>query len=314
MNRDLDGIVVLRRELLAQGYTDPQIRALVRRGQLVRVRHGSYAHGTVWRSLSSIDQYRVVIRAVLKRAHPSAVATHISAAVERGAPTWGILLDEVHVTRTDGKTGRREAGIDHHRGQLDESAVEVVNGVRVSPAARCAVEVTTLTTVEPALITVNGMLNAGMMTVEEFAAEAATCKHWPDTLATNIVLRICDVRIQSVAESRTVFLCWAQHLPCPEPQVPVADEHGLVFALADFVWEEYGVFLEFDGRIKYELFRREGETLEEYVLREERREEQICLLTGWICIRITWQDLENPVRTARRIRRILDSRRRPLEA
>jgi len=314
MKPDLDTIVALRRELLARGYTDPQIRALVRRGQLARVRHGSYVDGAVWRSLSSIDQYRVVVRAVLKRAHPSTVATHISAAVERGAPTWGIPLNEVHVTRTDGKTGRREAGIVHHRGKLDESAVEIVNGVRVSPAARNAVEVTTMTTVEPALVTVNGMLNAAMVTVEEFAAEVAACKHWPDTLATNIVLRMCDARIQSVAESRTVFLGWAHHLPCPEPQVPVADEHGLVFAYADFVYEDYGVFLEFDGRIKYELFRRDGETLEEYVLREKRREEQICLLTGWICIRITWQDLEQPVRTARRIRRILDSRRRPLEA
>ena len=70
-----------------------------------------------------------------------------------------------------------------------------------------------------------------------------------------------------------------------------------------------GVFLEFDGREKYVRFRREGETLDQFLLREKRREERICQLTGWVCIRITWADLERPVETARRIRRLLDSRR-----
>lgn len=311
---DLTHAVVLRRELLAQGFTDPQIRSMVRRGQLHRVRHGSYVDGALWHSLSSPDRHRVLVRAVLKRAHPSTVVTHVSAAVERGTPTWGIALDEVHVTRTDGKPQRREAGVVHHCGELRESDVERVNGIPVSRAARCAVEVTTMTTVEPALVVVNGLLNTSLLTVEELAAEVEACKHWPDSLATTIVLRLCDPRIQSVGESRTHYLCWAHHLPRPEPQVPVVDELGRVFAFADFAWPDVGVFLEFDGRIKYEQFRRDGESLEEYLMREKRREERICQLTGWVCIRITWDDLAHPARTARRIRAILDSRRRPLLA
>lgn len=311
---DLSDVVVLRRELLAEGYTDNQIQRLVRSGELHRVRHGSYVSGSLWSTLSASDRHRVLVRAVLKRAHPSAVATHISAAVERGAPVWGITLDEAHITRTDGKTGRREAGVVHHRGQLDADDVEIVNGIPVSRAPRAAVEVTTMTSVEPALVTVNGMLHAKMLTHGEFAAEVEARKHWPDTLATTLVLRLCDPRIQSVGESRTAFMCWDQHLPRPEPQVAVYDELGRLFAYADFAWCEQGVFLEFDGRIKYELFRREGETLEEFLMREKQREERICQLTGWVCIRITWTDLEHPERTAGRIRRILDGRRRPVGA
>ena len=311
---DLTDAVVLRRELLAEGYTDQQIRATVKAGTLHRIRHGSYVSGDLWRSLGAEDRHRVLVRAVLRRAHPSTVATHISAAVERGAPVWGIPLDEVHVTRIDGKPGRREAGVVHHCGELNANEVETVNGIPLSRAPRCAVEVTTMVTVEPALVTVNGMLHAKMLTPGEFAAEAKARKHWPDTLATTIVLRLCDPRIQSVGESRTMFLCWDQHLPRPEPQLTVYDEFGTLFAYADFAWREQGVFLEFDGRIKYELFRREGETLEEFLLREKQREERICQLTGWVCIRITWADLERPERTASRIRRILDSRRRPLGA
>ncbi len=306
--------VILRRELLEDGFTDSQIQAMVRSGDLARVRHGTYFPGDRWATLSARDRHRVLIRGVLKRAHPSTVVTHVSAVIERGGPVWGIPLTEVHVTRMDGKAGRREAGIVQHRGVLTEDDVEIVNGLPLSRAARSAVEVTTMTTVEPALVTVNGMLHAGMLTAGEFAAEVEACKHWPDTLATTIVLRLCDARVQSVAESRTMFLCWDQHLPRPEPQVPILDESGWIFAYADFAWEEEGVFLEFDGRIKYERFRREGETLEQFIMREKRREERICQLTGWVCIRITWADLEDPVRTAARIRRILLSRRRPAGA
>lgn len=311
---DLTDVVVLRRELLADGHTDQQIRAKVKSGELHRVRHGSYVSGVLWRSLNPQDRHRVLIRAVLRRAHPTTVATHVSAAVERGAPVWGISLDEAHVTRTDGKPGRREAGIVHHCGELDPDEVQTVNGIPVTRAPRCAVEVTTMTTVEPALITVNGMLHLKMMSVEDLVAEVEARRHWPDTLATAIVLRLCDPRIQSVGESRTSFLCWSQHLPRPEPQVAVHDEFGRLVGYVDFAWLEQGVFLEFDGRIKYEWFRREGETLEEFLMREKRREEQICQLTGWVCIRITWADLDDPERTATRIRRILDSRRRPLGA
>jgi hypothetical protein len=306
--RDLSDVVVLRRELLQEGFTDNQIQGLVRSGKLHRVRHGSYVDGPLWRSLDELDRHRVLVRAVLRRAHPSAVATHISSAVERRAPVWGIPLDEAHVTRTDGKSGRREAGISHHRGELAEEDVEILNGIRVSSTPRCAVEVTTMGTVEPALVTVNALMHAGHLSPARLAEEVEALKHWPGTLTATIVQRLADPRVESVAESRTLFLCWDQKLPRPELQIPVLDEFGHEFAYADFGWPQHGVFLEFDGRIKYERFRRKGESLEDYVLREKRREELICQVTGWVCIRITWQDLAHPRRTAQRIMRILASR------
>ena len=69
------------------------------------------------------------------------------------------------------------------------------------------------------------------------------------------------------------------------------------------------MFVEFDGREKYWKHRREGESLEDYLVREKRREELICQLTGWVCIRITWADLAAPDLLARRVRKLLESRR-----
>ena len=76
----------------------------------------------------------------------------------------------------------------------------------------------------------------------------------------------------------------------------------------DFAWPELGVFLEFDGRVKYERFRRPGETLDEFLLREKARESLVCQITGWTCIRITWADLDRPELLAARLRRIFVAR------
>jgi very-short-patch-repair endonuclease len=76
----------------------------------------------------------------------------------------------------------------------------------------------------------------------------------------------------------------------------------------DFAWPELGVFLEFDGKVKYESLLKDGERASDVVIREKRREEMICGLTGWRCIRITWADLFNPARTATRIKAVLAGR------
>jgi hypothetical protein len=305
---DLDHVVLLRRELLAAGYTDRQIQTMVKRGELHRVRHGSYCDGKLWDSLGPEDRHRVLARAVLARAHPNTVLTHVSSAIEQGVPVWGHDLTKVHTTRTDGRAGRKECDRVQHAGTMPTYHVKLVNGVPVSHATRCAVEVTTISTVESALVTVDGLLHAGLTTPSGVRQFAHRTRFWPNSLRTTVVLRLADRRRESAAESRTAHLCFVRGLPRPEPQVVVLDEWGQEFARVDFAWVELGVFLEFDGRIKYERYRRSGESPEDFLMREKAREERICQLTGWVCIRVTWAQLESPQQLARRIRKILESR------
>ena len=97
-------------------------------------------------------------------------------------------------------------------------------------------------------------------------------------------------------------------LPKFEPQYKIRDRSGQVIARVDFAAPALGVFLEFDGRLKY-VQSQQGKTLDELLLEERRREALICSLTGWVCVRITWADLNHPERLARRIRAAIDSRR-----
>ncbi|CAB4949327.1 unannotated protein [freshwater metagenome] len=134
---DLTGVVVLRRELLDSGYTDRQIRTMVKIGELHRVRHGSYCDATLWESLSPADRHRVLSRAVLARAHPTTVLTHVSSAIEQGAPVWGHDLTKVHTTRTDGRAGRKECDRVQHAGSMPATTSRW-STVCLSPSPRVA--------------------------------------------------------------------------------------------------------------------------------------------------------------------------------
>ena len=98
---------------------------------------------------------------------------------------------------------------------------------------------------------------------------------------------------------------WRGGLPRPIAQYEVVDGHGRTVARVDFAWPEFGLFLEFDGKEKYTKYLKEGETAVDAVLREKKREELICGLTGWRCIRLTWGDLHRPNATVSYIRSVL---------
>lgn len=297
----------LRRELIADGWRDRDIARAVSGGLISKVRYGAYTDAELWNPLDDRGRHRARARAVLKTAHPSSVLTHQSCLAELEVPLWRLPLDEVAVTRTDGVAGRRERGIVQHSGAIHLEDLTMRHGVPTSTAARAAIETLTTNDLELGYCILNGMLHLGRTTLQEVKRVAAHTEHWPNTLAVRIAIGLADSRLSSIAESRFMYLCYRQNLPFPEPQVEVRDG-GRLLGIVDFLWRMYRVFLEFDGRIKYELFRHPGETLEDYVMREKRREEEICLATGWTCIRITWADLENPVATARRIMAMLARR------
>ena len=313
MEIDWDGDVgvFLRRDALADGCDDRTLTRLVRAGVLHRIRRGAYIDASVWSGLDTVERHRVTARAVLRTAHPSSVLTHVSALAELGAPLWNVDLDHVHLTRTDGRAGRREAGVAHHRGVLTEQDVLDRHGVPISAPARAIIELSTSASVESVLVSANWLLHEKVTTREEVARAALAFDCWPGTLHTDLAIRLTDERCAWPGEARTSYLLWRHHLPKPVPQYEVRDENGHLVAVVDFAFPGLGAFLEFDGDIKYRRLRRKGESLEDVIRREKRREELVCMLTGWVCIRITWEDLGRPAATAARIRRVLASRSRP---
>ena len=294
--------VFLRREAEALGYHDHAMATLVRSGSWHRVRRGAYTYRDLWEPLSNNARYGLLCRAVLRQANTAVLLSHLSSANEWGAPLWDVELSEVHVTRVDGKSGRREAGVRQHRGKLVAEDVTERAGIATVSATRTALELTTLLDVEHSLVEIDALLHANLTSLEALRERYVHMERWPETLRTDLVLRLVDGRSESVGESRTRYLCWSQHLPAPIPNYPIRDRNGKEIFRVDLAWPELGLFLEFDGEAKYRRLRRAGETVEDAVIREKRRESTICELTGWRCIRIVWADLYRPVETAARIR------------
>lgn len=299
-----DGPVMMRFELLAAGYDGSAIARLRRAGVLHRVRHGAYVDGALWRSLDAVGRRRLVARATLRNARSPAVLAGPSAAEELDAPVWD-MGDEVHLARLDGRAGRREAGVVQHRGAMRVGDLTVRDGIPLTSGTRTALEMIAIAEPEHALVTINGLVRAGETSVELMRQRLAGLTTTPFTLNAPIVLGLVEPLCESAGETRTLMLCWRQHLPRPIAQHEIRDASGRLVATVDFAWPELGVFLEFDGKEKYRRHRRPGESVTDMVLREKDRERLICGITGWRCIRIVWADLLHPHRTAARIRATL---------
>lgn len=297
----------LRRELLASGlYNEKSLAAALRAGVLRRPRTGAYVAGSVWDGASAEERYAMRVRAAVRQARTEVVVSHASALPFLDAPTWGVGLTEVHLTRTDEKTGRREAGVRQHRGRLaDGDAIEAC-GLVVSGPKRASLELSTVASVEAAVVVVDHFLHRGAFTIEELRARyEGSMERWPHSLKTDLVLRLADGRSESVAESRVRYHLWHQGLPVVIPQYEVWDRQGRFVARVDFALPEYHAWLEVDGVAKYVDFLRPGETVADAVLREKRREDLVREVTGWRCLRIVWEDLANPVALAARVRAFL---------
>ena len=296
----------LRRELLAQGLNDRTIGALVADGSLHRLRYGAYIDAASWNACDLVGRHGLVARAAIKRAQAAVVLSHTTALGEWDVPIWDMTLGDVHLTRVDGLAGRREAGVIQHLGELRDMDMVGLNGVQVTSATRTALDCATIMDTEHSLTVVNDLLYRKLTSVEELAEGQKFMTRWPGSLRHVLVLQLADGRCGgSVGEGRTLYLIFRQGLPKPETQYPIEDPAGNVVAIVDFAWPEYGVFLEFDGRIKYQELLRVGESPTDVVLREKKRQDLIERLTGWRCIRITWADLYQPERTAALIRQEL---------
>jgi hypothetical protein len=295
----------LRKELLGAGENEKTLRRALRAGVYRRPRTGAYVDGAVWDAATAEARYAIKARAAYRQARTDVLLSHASALPFNEAPTWGVDLSEVHLTRLDGRTGRREAGVRQHCGIVIDGDLRDVDGLAITSPVRNCLEITTSASVEAALVVANHFLHRGDFTVQQLRERYSQgVRRWPHSLTTDLVIRLADPRIESVGESRTSYFFWKQRLPTPVPQYEVHDGDVLV-AVLDFALPELGVWFEFDGKVKYATPDREGETAADVVFREKRREDRVRELTGWRCFRITWQDLADPVTLAARIRAFL---------
>ncbi|SNR42109.1 type IV toxin-antitoxin system AbiEi family antitoxin domain-containing protein [Blastococcus mobilis] len=290
----------LRRDAVREGWSDDELRRLVRTGKLGRLRRGAYVNGTL--PLDAAATHRLLIRATMPGLRRPAVVSHQSAAVLQGLPLWDVPLDRVHVTRRPRAWNDTGRVLCCHVARLRDDEVVDVDGLQVTSPVRTALDLARSLPHEAAVVVLDAALRLGLLDRDALRARLLDIAGAPGSRSAARAVLFADGRSESVGESRSRVILHRWKLAPSALQFEVRSADGGVIGRTDFAWEEHRLIGEFDGRIKYGRLLRPGEDAGDAVFREKRREDAI-RDEGWGVIRWTWSDLHRPDSFAARVRR-----------
>jgi len=281
----------------SEGLSPHGLRRAVEDGELDRVRRGVYAPH---RDLDLRTHHLRLLAATFPLLGGGSVLSHASAAILHGLPVRQDLLDRVWVTRPGGGHGRRGPVVQLRRCTLDDIDVTVVKGFPVTTMARTASDLARQLPYEWGVIGADAVLAAGCSR-QQMAEAAQRAQGWPGGRKATSAARFADGASGSPAESLSRVQMQRAGIPAPITQFKVFLKGRLV-ATTDFGWEDIGLVGECDGKVKYGELLRPGETAEDAVMREKRREDRIREAGYWI-VRWGWQEACDQAELARIVRR-----------
>jgi hypothetical protein len=308
---EANGGYLMRHQLNDLGYSDASIRALVRERVLRRERHGTYVARATWAARTDAERHLVIARSVLDKLGPGFAASHQTAAAAHGFDLYGSGLDDVHLVRLDGGSGRREAGVVYHHGAVDDADIVMLDDVPVVSARRAVFDTCVTSGVESGMVVASSAMNSGRLSREELVDEAERHPHWLGARTARLAIRLSDERLESVGETRSLFMMWKHHVPRPEMQVVVRDRDGIAVARVDFDWSAYCHTGEFDGKVKYGRLNPHSHDPGQVLVEEKDREDKVRDtqrgMSRWV-----WAELASKVQAelGARIRRGLEQSRR----
>jgi len=280
--------IVLTRTLRDQGFEERELRRMRRNGTLIPVRRGAYVRERAAERTRD-DEHRELVFATAPQLHAAAVISHGSAAVLHRLPTWPNAIDRVHVTRNRNSGGNCRAVVQVHAAPLTEMDVTTIDGVLVTSLARTVLDLCRTVPIEQAVAAGDRALAFGLVraVLEKHLAQMA---RWPGTRQARRVVALLDPRSESAGESVSRVRLHEDGLPAPELQQVIHDEDGQFVARVDFCWQEQRTIGEFDGKIKYGRMLKSGQSIDDVLFAEKRREDALRDL-GWQIVRLLWADL-----------------------
>lgn len=295
------GGVVMRSQALAAGYTEAEIDRRRRQKLWVPIRRGAYVERAVYAAMTREQLHVALVHAAVRSLAKPAVVSHVSAAVLRGMPSWGLDLSLVHVTRGDLHSPRIEGGVHHHAGELRNDDLEQIDGIWVTSPARTAIDTARVTEFEAAVVVTDALLHRGLVDRGTILDRLESMRDWPGTCNAGRVAEFADGRSESVGESRTRVAFELVGLPRPDLQRLITTPDGKIVGRSDFLFDGLWTIGEFDGRVKYGRLLKPGEAPGDVVWREKQREDRIRDL-GYEVGRIIWSDLSDRPAVAERFR------------
>jgi predicted transcriptional regulator of viral defense system len=295
--------LTLRSQLLTAGFSDDEVRRLVRAGRLTPLRRGVYVEGELPDDV--LARHVLQIAAAIGELAAGAVVSHVSAAVLHGLRIWAVPLDRVHATRSRRNGGRRGALVHVHTAPLDPGEVVTIGGLPVTSLARTLADLARTVPFEQAVV----MADSAMFHERQDRIDRADllealerAPRWPGSPAARRAIAFSDGLSESVGESRSRVAIAAAGLPPPVLQWEVrAAGTGVLVGRVDVGWPDLGTVGEFDGLVKYGRTLRPGQDPVEVLVAEKLREDALRAEDLGV-VRWIWRDLNGFAPVAARLR------------
>lgn len=291
-----DAVVQRITDLLAAGLKAHEVQALVRRGELIRLRRGVYRRTNeptiegAQREDPAEQRHLEAAAVTMLGLQPGAALSHVTAGLLHMLPIPRHLLGRVHITRP-GRGGKVRAGVHLHRATIpDGHSIETPIGTATSLAMTTCDLARTLAPAA-AVACADHALRDGLD--REVALGLLSSGRAPGSVRGREMLRFADARSESVGESHSRWLISSMGLPAPVLQQNFVTSRGEFVARSDFWWPEQRVVGEFDGKAKYGRLLKPGQRVEDVIEAERLREQALRRLNIWV-VRWTWADLANP--------------------
>lgn len=216
----------------------------------------------------------MMTKAVVNESSGAVAACSVSACALRNLSLWRHDLSKIHVIRLGRGASRREAGVVHHRAEISDADIVMVDGVPSVRAERAVCEAGVEANLEAGIVLYDSALRLKAVDEESLDRQAGRMEHVPGTRHVRFGIRLADGRAASPGESRNRYLYFRFNVPKPDLQVPVHASKGGLIGIADFGWELYCHVAEFDGLIKYRRsFPGDKREPEQVVIDEKKRED-----------------------------------------
>lgn len=302
-----------RADLLARGLSERSITARVQTGALRRVRRDRYAEAAELDALWPEGRHLVeVMAARLNAAAAGPVFWGPSAAVLHGLPLFKTAPRRIHVAIVGSRHTRTRAGIAQHDVDLPDGDVVEIDGMLCTSLDRTVLDLARTVSPEAAVAAADAALRRECMTGHLHDAERAA--QWHARMAERAarsssrgirrardLLAFADGRAQLPGESVSRLHLRSLGFRDVQLQVPVIGADGDEYWL-DFGFGRSQVFGEFDGRAKYvDPALRAGQPLEDVLLAEKRREDDVRGVTSWGFARWDGHHIATPDALGRRL-------------
>lgn len=281
-------------EWRAAGLTERQIRALVRSGQLAKVRHGAYATAAVLAQAETDAGLRHAIDVAAARARRSGVGTasyHSAARIRELRMLHQPEPEVVTLTvpprardrkyRRDGEH-RSATGVICHVAELPARQVMKLHGIPLTTAARTVVDIARTSSFIDSVVVADSALYEGRASKTEMRRVLETCASWPGVEAARKVVEFANSLSESVFESCARVRFSQLGLEPPELQGHILNGRGALIARTDFCWRRHHTVAEADGMLKY------GEQDD---LNRQFTRDRLLREAGWEVVHFTWQEL-----------------------